>query len=82
MFILYMHFKAFSLPFQFESMVLPILSLVVSLPCLFADLSSAVSFVVLMLLSHMSCSLPHLSTALESSYSLFKKDHHLIKMNV
>jgi hypothetical protein len=30
-----------------------------------------------MLLSHASCSSPHLSIALESSCSLFKKDHHL-----
>jgi hypothetical protein len=32
MLILHLHFKAFSLPFKFESVALPILSLVVSLP--------------------------------------------------
>jgi hypothetical protein len=52
------------------------------LPCRFTNLASALSFVVLMLLSHTSCSSPRLSTTLENNYSLFKKDHHLIKRNV
>jgi hypothetical protein len=52
------------------------------LPCRFANLASALSFVVFMLLSHTSCSSPRLSTTLESSYSLFKKDHHVIKRNI
>jgi hypothetical protein len=82
MLILYLHFKAFSLPLQFESVVLPIPSMVVPLLCRFASLASTTSFVVLMLLSRTSCSSPRLSTTLESSYSLFKKDHHLIKRNL
>jgi hypothetical protein len=51
-------------------------------PCRFASHASALSFVVLMLKSHTFCYPPPPSTTLESSYSLFKKDHHLIKRNI
>jgi hypothetical protein len=69
-------------PSQLESGVLPIMPLVVSFFWSLTMLSLTPSFIVLMPLSCTSCSSPLLSTTLESSYSLFKKDHHLIRRNV
>jgi hypothetical protein len=67
------------IPSQLESGVLPIMPLVVSFSWSLVVLALTTPFMVLVPLSCMYCSsLPPLTT-LESSYSLFKKDHHLIK---
>jgi hypothetical protein len=39
-------------------------------------------FMVLVPLSYTSCSSPPPSATLEISYSLFRKDHHLVKIHV
>jgi hypothetical protein len=64
---------------QLESSVLPIMSLVVSFSWSLIVLALTPSFIVLMPLSCTSCSSPRPSATLESSYSLSKEDHHLIK---
>jgi hypothetical protein len=67
---------------QLESSVLPIMPLVVSFSWSPTMLALTPSFIVLVPPSCMSCSSPRPSTILESSYSLFKKDHHLTNINV
>jgi hypothetical protein len=66
---------------QLESSVLPIMPSVVPFSWSLTMFALTPSFIVLVLLSCMSCSSPPPSTILESSYSLFKKDHHVIKRN-
>jgi hypothetical protein len=67
---------------QLESGVLSIMPLVVSFSWLLIMLALTPFFIVLVPLSCMYCSSPRPSTTLESSYSLFKKDHDLVNINV
>jgi hypothetical protein len=67
---------------QLESGVIPIRPSVVSFSWSLTMLVVTPSFLVLVPLSCTSCSSPCLSTALESSYSLFKKDHHRVNINL
>jgi hypothetical protein len=67
---------------QLESGVLPIMPLVVSFSWSLTMLALTTYFIMLVPLSCTSCSSSRPSITLESSYSLFKKDHHLTNINV
>jgi hypothetical protein len=66
---------------QLESSVLPTMPLVVSFYWSLTMLALTPYFMVLVPLSCTYCSSPLPLTTLESSYSLFKKDHHLTNIN-